>query len=102
VQDGNDVAAVLAGCVDVAADVQAVLGRVFAGQAAGDLLLGLVRADAALADVVGGPDLRVCGEPQYVSLPVTAEFEQVAAGVLDGGVLGPGMRGMLASPASTA
>ncbi len=33
VQDGHDVVAVLAGGVDVAADVQPVLGGVFAGQA---------------------------------------------------------------------
>jgi hypothetical protein len=50
VQDAHDVLAVLAGGVDVAADVEAVLGDVVAGQAAGDLLLGFQRADAALAD----------------------------------------------------
>ena len=43
VQDGQDVAPVLAGGVDVAADVEAVLGGVVAGQPAGDLLLGLIR-----------------------------------------------------------
>jgi hypothetical protein len=43
---------VLAGGVDVAADVEPVLGDVVAGQAAGDFLLGFQRADAALADVV--------------------------------------------------
>jgi hypothetical protein len=53
VQGGEGVAAVLAGGVDVAADVEPVLGDVVAGQAAGDLLLGFQRADAALADVVG-------------------------------------------------
>ncbi|MGE5292159.1 MAG: hypothetical protein ACM3ML_34235 [Micromonosporaceae bacterium] len=52
-QDREGVLAVLAGGVDVAADVEAVLGDVVAGQAAGDLLLGLQRADTALADVVG-------------------------------------------------
>jgi hypothetical protein len=52
VQDVHGVRAVLAGGVDVAADVEAVLGDAVAGQAAGDLLLGLERADAALADVV--------------------------------------------------
>jgi hypothetical protein len=52
VQDVHGVLAVLAGGVDVAADVEAVLGDVVAGQAAGDLLLGFERADAALADVV--------------------------------------------------
>jgi hypothetical protein len=45
--------AVLAGGVEVAADVEAVLGDVVASQAAGDLLLGLQRADAAPAEVVG-------------------------------------------------
>ena len=40
-QDGQDVLAVFAGGVDAAADVEPVLGGVFAGQAAGDLLLGL-------------------------------------------------------------
>jgi hypothetical protein len=43
---------VLAGGVDVAADVEAVLGDVVAGEAAGDFLLGFQGADAALADVV--------------------------------------------------
>jgi hypothetical protein len=52
VQDVHRVLAVLAGGVDVASDVEAVLGYVVAGQAAGDLLLGLERADAALREVV--------------------------------------------------
>jgi hypothetical protein len=52
VQDVHGVVAVLAGGVDVAADVEAVLGDVVAGQAAGYFLLGFQRADAALADVV--------------------------------------------------
>src|SRR6266536_2062531 len=39
VQDVHGVAAVLAGGVDVTADVEAVLGDIVAGQAAGDLLL---------------------------------------------------------------
>ena len=51
-QDVHGVMSVLAGSVDVAADVEAVLGNVVAGQAAGDLLLGFQGADAALADVV--------------------------------------------------
>jgi hypothetical protein len=45
--------AVLAGGVDVAADVEPVLGDIIAGQAAGDLLLGLQRADVAFGAVVG-------------------------------------------------
>jgi len=44
--------AVLSGGVNVTADVEPVLGDVVAGQASGDLLLGLEGADAALADVV--------------------------------------------------
>jgi hypothetical protein len=52
VRDVHGVRAVLAGGVDVAADVEAVLGDVVAGEAAGDLLLGFQGADAALADVV--------------------------------------------------
>jgi hypothetical protein len=48
VQDFVGGEAVLAGGVDVAADVEAVLGDVVAGEAAGDLLLGFQRADAAL------------------------------------------------------
>ena len=51
-QDVHGVLAVLAGGVDVTADIEAVLGDVVAGQAAGYLLLGFQRADAALADVV--------------------------------------------------
>ena len=51
-QDVHGVVAVLACGVDVAADVEAVLGDVVAGQAAGDFLLCFQRADAALADVV--------------------------------------------------
>ena len=48
VQDVVGAEAVLAGGVDVASDVEPVLGDVVAGQTAGDLLLGLQRADAAL------------------------------------------------------
>ena len=40
-QDVHDVAAVLAGGVGVAADVEPVLGGVLAGEPSGDLLLGL-------------------------------------------------------------
>jgi hypothetical protein len=45
------VLAVLAGGIDVTADIEPVLGDVVAGQAAGDLLLGFQRADSALADI---------------------------------------------------
>jgi hypothetical protein len=48
VWDFVGVVAVLAGGVDVAADVEAVLGDVVAGEAAGNLLLGSQGADAAL------------------------------------------------------
>jgi len=48
VEDFVGAEAVLAGGIDIAADVEAVLGDVVAGEAAGDLLLGLQGADAAL------------------------------------------------------
>jgi hypothetical protein len=79
--------------VDVAADVEAVLGDVVAGQAAGDLLLGLERPDAAIADVVRGPDAGVLGEHQHVAAAVAAEFQQLAAGLLLRAVLRPGDAG---------
>src|SRR5512144_3050220 len=53
---GQNVDAVFAHGVDVAADVEAVLGDDLAGESPGDLLLGFGRAQAAFADVVGGPD----------------------------------------------
>jgi hypothetical protein len=56
VQDVEDVLAVLAGGVDVAADAEPVLGGVFAGESAGDLLPGILGPDAASADVVRRPD----------------------------------------------
>src|ERR1035441_9826762 len=56
VQDFHGAESVLAGGVDVAADVEAVLGDVVAGEAAGDLLLGFQGPDSALADIVRGPD----------------------------------------------
>jgi len=52
VQDVYGVAAVLAGGVDVTADVEPVLGDVVAGQAAGDFLLGFQGPDSSFADVV--------------------------------------------------
>jgi len=52
---GQNVGLVFADGVDVAADVEAVLDDLRAGEPAGDLLLGLDRAQAAFADVVGGP-----------------------------------------------
>ena len=79
--------AVLAGGVDVAADVEAVLGGVVAGQPAGDLLLGLVRPQSGLADVVRGPHAGVGGESQDVGFAVAAELQHVQAGMLPGGVL---------------
>jgi hypothetical protein len=75
---------VLAGGVDVAADVQPVLGGFLAGEPAGYFLLGLDRAHGALGDVVRRPDLPVLAEPQDVVLAVAAEFQQVTAGVLGG------------------
>src|ERR1019366_6913254 len=88
-QDVHDVAVVLAGGVDVAADVEAVLGDVLAGQPPRDLLLGLHGPHSALGDVVRGPDPGVVAEPGHVILAVMAELEQVPAGGLGGGVLRP-------------
>src|SRR6266699_5290682 len=87
VQDVHCVAAVLAGGVDVTADVEAVLGDVVAGQAAGDLLLCFQGPDSSFADVVRGPDAGVLGEQEHVAAAVAAEFEQLAAGLLPGAVL---------------
>ncbi len=53
---GEDVGFVFADGVDVAADVEAVLGDLLAGEPTGDLLLGLGWAQVAFAEVVGGPD----------------------------------------------
>jgi hypothetical protein len=60
----------LARGVDVASDVEAVLGYVVAGQAAGDLLLGFQRPDAALADVVRRPDAGIGGKPEHIAAAV--------------------------------
>src|SRR5207342_2516056 len=81
---GQDVDAVFAHGVDVAADVEAVLGDDLAGEPPGDLLLGFGRAQAAFADVVGGPDPGVGDEQQDVGLAVAAEFQQDPSGGLFG------------------
>jgi hypothetical protein len=65
-------------------------GYVVAGQAAGDLLLGLERADAALREVVSWPDPGIRGEAEHVVVAVAAEFEQFTAGFLLHGGLRPG------------
>jgi hypothetical protein len=83
---------VLAHGVDVTADIQAVLGGLFAREPTGDLLPGLDRAQSAFADVVRGPDPGVGGEPQDVAFAVTAELKQDQAGWLGGGApRGPGI-----------
>src|SRR5437773_9858685 len=90
VQNSEGILAVLAGGVDVAADVEPVLGDVVAGQAAGYLLLGLQGADAALAEVVRRPDAGAGREPEHVVLPGLAELEELAAGLLPDLVLRAG------------
>ncbi|MDQ3763262.1 MAG: IS3 family transposase [Actinomycetota bacterium] len=94
-QRGHDVDAVLAGGVDVAADVQAILGDVFAGQLPGDLLLCLGGPEIALADVVRGPNPGIAAEPKNVMLVVGAELQQFPSGTLRGGVARPGHKGYL-------
>jgi hypothetical protein len=93
VQDFPGAEAVFPRGVDVAADAEAVLGDVVDGQAAGDFLLGLERADAALADVISRPDRRAGGEAEHVGLAATAELGHLAAGLLLHGVLRPGDAG---------
>ena len=97
VQDVHGVFAVLAGGVDVTADIKAVLGDIVAGQAAGDLLLGLQRADSALADIVGERNAQVAGESQVVGLAVLHPRGEGVPFLLElpaaGGVKGnPGLR----------
>jgi hypothetical protein len=81
-EGGYDVDAVFAGGVDVAANVEAVLGDVFAGQPAGYLLLGFGGPKVALRDIVRRPDAGVAAEPGEVVAPVAAELQQVPAGML--------------------
>src|SRR5580704_11350290 len=92
-EDVERAEAVLAGGVDVAADVEAVLGDVVAGQAPADHLLGFQGADAALREVVGGPDGRVRGEAEHVGLAGPAELKHLAAGLLLHGGLRAGDAG---------
>ena len=82
-----------AGGVDVAADVEAVLGGVVAGQPPGDFLLGFRGTQSGLADVVRGPHAGVGGESQDVGFTVAAEFEHVPAGMLFRAVPGAGDAG---------
>ena len=98
VQDVQSILAVLAGGVDVTADVEPVLGNVVAGQAAGYLLLGFQGAHAALADVIRGPHAGVLGEQQNVAAAVAAEFQQLAAGFLLRAVLRAGDAGNAGQP----
>src|ERR1700747_11318 len=89
-QRGHDVDALFAGGVDVAADVQPVLGDVFAGQSSGNLLLRLCGTKIAFADVVRGPDWGVFAEAEHVVFAVAAELQQLTPGPLRGGVAGAG------------
>ncbi len=90
VEGGKGVAAVFADGVEIASDVEAVLGGVLAGESAGDLLLGFGGSQVALTEIVGGPDPGVGGEPQDVGFVVAAEFQQVSPGWLFGGVFWAG------------
>ena len=97
-QDVHGVLAVLACGVDVAADIEAVLGDIVAGQAAGYLLLGFQGPDSALRDIVRGPDAGVLGEQQHVASAVAAEFQQLVTGLLPGAVLRAGDAGHAGQP----
>lgn len=72
---GHDVSAVLAGGVDVAADIESVLGDLFVGEPTGDFLLGLGGSRVAFAEVVCGPDPGVEAETEDVVLTVAAELQ---------------------------
>jgi ABC-type multidrug transport system fused ATPase/permease subunit len=64
VQDVHGVLAVLAGGVDVTADIEAVLSDIVDGQAAGDFLLCLQGAYSALSSLPDGLDT-VAGDRGY-------------------------------------
>src|SRR3712207_5323021 len=84
--------------VDVAGDVEAVLGDLLAGEPSGDLLLGLGWAQVAFADVVRGPDPGVGGEVQDVRFVVAAELQQHPSGGLGGGAAWAGVGPDFAQP----
>ena len=69
---------VLGGGGEVTADGEPVAGDVLRLQSAGDLLLGLVRSQVTLAEIVCRRDLGVGAETQDVVFPVAQAFEQVA------------------------
>jgi len=83
-ETGQDIGAVFAHRVDVAADVQAGLSDVLAGEPPGNLLLGLRRAPAAFADVIRRPYPGVTGEPQDIIHAGAAELQQDPPGWLGG------------------
>jgi len=81
-QSGEDAGAVLGGGGDVAADGVPVPGGVFGAEPAGDLLLGLGRADVPFSLVRGGGNTQVRGEPEHVILAVVQAFQQQPGGRL--------------------
>src|SRR3979409_1097203 len=88
---GDDVGFVFADGVDVAADVEAVLGDGLAGESSGDLLLGLGGSQVAFAEVVGGPDPGVGAEGEDIVFVVVEELQQGPAGWLGGGAAWAGV-----------
>ena len=89
-QDFEGAGAAFPGGVDVAADVEAVLGDVVAGQVPADLLLCFQGADSALRDVAGRPYGRAGGEAGHVGFPVPAELRHLPPGLLLHGGPRPG------------
>ena len=81
---GHGIDAVLGGGGEVTADGEPVAGDVLRLQSAGDLLLGLVRSQVTLGEIVCRRDLGVGAETQDVVFPVAQAFEQVAGGQLLG------------------
>jgi hypothetical protein len=73
---GEDVRAVLGGGGDVAADGVPVLGGSLGAEPAGDLLLGLGRAEVAFGLVGGGRYVQVAGEAQHIVFTIAQDFQQ--------------------------
>ena len=87
----------LAAVGDVAADGVAVAGGVLGTEAAGDLLLGLGRAQVAFGLVAGGRDAQVGCEAQDVVLAIAQVFRELLAALAE--ALSDAARGKAASSA---
>src|SRR6266536_3080178 len=102
-QDVERAVPVFAGGVDGAADVQPVLGGVFAGEPAGDVLLGLRRPYPALADLLLVGQIVVSVVNRSTSSSRSRQNRSRSRpGCWAVEFFGPGMRGTAARPTVTA